>query len=51
VGCNCGKTKTKTAQGWRLILPDGTTSTHGSRLEAEAANVKAGGGGTVGRVR
>ena len=31
-------------------MPDGSTSTHGSRLEAEAANAKQGGGGKVRQV-
>jgi|GEM_PF-6292520 len=49
MGCNCGKNKrlSSSKQTFALRMPNGDTSTHGSRLEAEAANVRKGGGGKV----
>jgi hypothetical protein len=51
MGCNCGKNKrlpsSRSKQTFALRMPNGDTSTHGSRLEAEAANVRKGGGGKV----
>jgi len=49
MGCGCNKRKLSSSS-WKLTMPDGSTSTHGSRLEAEAANAKQGGGGTVRQV-
>jgi hypothetical protein len=56
-GCNKGSSKDttpkteeqsgKTQQSFRLELPTGQSLTYGSRLEAEAARVRSGGGGTV----
>lgn len=58
MGCNCGKSKVRagarglTASGARtprftVRQPDGRTSRHVTKLEAEAANARAGGKGTV----
>ena len=47
MGCGCNKTKAKATQTFALRMPDGSTSEHGSRLEAEAANARKGGGGKV----
>lgn len=47
MGCGCGKRKTSTTQTFSLRTPDGKTSEHGSRLEAEAENARRGGGGKV----
>lgn len=48
MGCGCNKGKVKGAkQTFALRMPDGSTSEHGSRLEAEAANARKGGGGKV----
>lgn len=49
MGCNCGKKQTTTAstQTYELRTPDGATTTHNSRLEAEAENARRGGGGKV----
>lgn len=46
MGCGCNKAK-KTVQTFALKMPDGSTSEHGSRLEAEATNARKGGGGKV----
>lgn len=48
MGCNCGKTKV--AAQWRLTMPDGRVSKHGTRRSAELANDRKGGGGTIARV-
>ena len=48
MGCNCGKRKT---QDYLLTRSDGSTQTFASRLEAEAANQREGGQGTVSRKR
>ena len=49
MGCNCGKKrKTATSVGsYTLTMPDGATSTHTTRLDAQTTNVKQGGGGKV----
>ena len=47
MGCGCRKAKDKSTQTFALRMPDGSTSEHGSRLEAEAANARKGGGGKV----
>ncbi|MFN2347647.1 MAG: hypothetical protein ABR616_18290 [Dermatophilaceae bacterium] len=48
MACNCRKNRTQpVADRYVLTASDGTTSTHGSRLEAEAENAKTGGGGKV----
>mgnify|MGYP000911934271 CR=1 FL=1 len=58
--CNCGKTQppppppppTETAaktQSFSFIPPSGRTQVFGSRLEAEAARIRAGGAGTIRR--
>ena len=41
------KGSTKTTQTFALDTPDGATQTFGSRLEAEAARVRAGRVGTI----
>lgn len=45
MGCNCGKNK-KLVQ-WKLVMPDGKKSIHGTRRSAELANERKGGGGTI----
>jgi len=45
VGCNCGKGSRK----FTLTRPDGSTQVFASRLEAEAANQREGGQGSVSR--
>lgn len=45
MGCGCGKTKG--AQAFTLRMPDGTTSLHATKLEAQAANSRKGGGGRI----
>jgi hypothetical protein len=49
MGCGCNKKKrvAQAATSYTLTMPDGSTSDHGSRLEAQAANVQHGGGGKV----
>lgn len=48
MGCNCNKKKqTRTTQTFRLVMPDGRQSDHGSALEAQAENARKGGGGKV----
>ena len=50
MGCNCGKRKTLAASSsarYVLRMPDGSTSEHGSKLEAQAENARRGGGGRV----
>jgi hypothetical protein len=49
MGCGCNKRKklADRASSYVLRMPDGSESTHGSRLEAEATNAKQGGGGKV----
>jgi len=44
MGCGCGKKK---GQQFDVTLADGTTSTFGSRLQAEAFVAKNGGEGTI----
>lgn len=45
MGCNCGKKKT--AQTFTLKMPDGKTSTHSTRLGAQAENARNGGDGKI----
>lgn len=50
MGCNCGKSKSRTASaasGYTLKMPDGRRSEHNTRMEAQAENVRRGGGGKV----
>ena len=48
MGCGCGKRKaSQSATSYTLAMPDGQTSQHGSKLEAQAENVRKGGGGKV----
>ncbi len=47
MGCNCGKRKARTTQTFALTMPNGGKTVHGSKLEAQAANIRQGGGGTV----
>ena len=46
MGCNCGKNRSVTVR-FQLTMPDGRTSTHGTRRSAELANERQGGGGTI----
>jgi hypothetical protein len=48
MGCNCGKNKV--AVRFRLTMPDGKTSIHGTRRSAELANSRNGGGGKISKV-
>lgn len=48
MGCNCGK---RSKRDYVLTRPDGSIQTFASRLEAEAANQREGGQGTVSRKR
>ena len=49
MGCNCGKRRKLTAGSAQpitvLTMPNGETSSHATRLEAEAENIRKGGGG------
>lgn len=49
MGCGCNKRKRteRRATSYELQMPDGTKSDHDSALEAQAQNVRAGGGGKV----
>jgi hypothetical protein len=55
MGCNCNKSKKTTntteqeesTQSFALMTPDSRVQTFGSRLEAEAARVRAGGTGQI----
>lgn len=45
MGCNCGKNRV--AVRYRLTMPNGSTSIHGTLRSAELANDRKGGGGTI----
>lgn len=45
MACNCGKNRT--AVRYRLTLPDGTSTLHGTRRSAEIARERKGGKGTI----
>lgn len=49
MGCGCRKKQkdSMTASGYELRRPDGTTSEHPTKLAAEAAKARAGGGRIV----
>ena len=48
MGCGCGKKRAATSvTSFTLTTPDGQTSEHSTRLDAQRANLQAGGGGTV----
>ena len=48
MGCGCNKKRRGTSvTSYQLTMPDGSTSTHTTRLDAQTANVKGGGGGSV----
>lgn len=47
MACGCNKKKRQQTQAFQLRRPDGKKTTHATRLEAEAANVRAGGGGRI----
>lgn len=57
MGCNCGKKAQQRRSGltasarrldrYKVTHPDGTTTVHGTRLEADAANARRGGKGQV----
>ena len=46
MGCKCGKNRTVQVR-YRLTMPDGKSSLHGTRRSAELANSRNGGGGTI----
>ena len=46
MGCNCGKAKRGT-QAFTLKMPSGKTTTHATRLAAQAENTRQGGGGKI----
>ncbi|MEV6619082.1 hypothetical protein AB0N31_35565 [Streptomyces sp. NPDC051051] len=50
MACNCGRTDRSTIV-YRLVLPGGVTREYPTRREADAANKRAGGGGSVTAVR
>lgn len=43
MGCGCGNKK-KGTQAFTMTTSDGKTTTHSTKLEAEAAKIRAGGG-------
>jgi hypothetical protein len=45
VPCNCGKKKV--SGKWTFTSASGQTTTYATEIEAKAAQVRAGGGGTV----
>ncbi|WP_329179230.1 hypothetical protein OG754_33740 [Streptomyces decoyicus] len=45
--CNCGGGVPQTIVGYQLTLPDGTIRHYVTYQEAEAANQRAGGTGTI----
>lgn len=51
MACGCAKKKKLAAQAtsYELAMPDGSSSSHDTRLDAEVANAKNGGGGKVRR--
>lgn len=49
MACKCGKNRTTTVR-YRLTMPSGRTSMHGTRRSAELANSRNGGGGTIEKV-
>ena len=48
MGCGCNKA-TKQVVQFTLKMPDGRTTTHGTKREAERINQVRGGGGTITR--
>lgn len=50
MACNCGRTGRSTLV-YRLVLPDGGTRDYLTRQEADAANNRAGGRGSITAVR
>lgn len=46
MGCACGKNR-KVAVRFKLTMPNGATSMHGTKRSAELANERKGGGGTI----
>ncbi|MFE1172377.1 hypothetical protein [Streptomyces sp. NPDC058773] len=47
MGCNCGGGARRTVTLYQLTLPDGTVRHYYTWQEAEAANQRAGGTGTI----
>lgn len=47
MACNCGGGARPTAVIYQLNLPDGTVRQYHTRQEADAANLRAGGFGTI----
>ncbi|MFB7666460.1 hypothetical protein ACFC1R_21320 [Kitasatospora sp. NPDC056138] len=47
MGCTCGATPRPPVTVYRLTLPNGSTRQYTTRQEAEAANKRAGGDGTI----
>ncbi|MEU5809287.1 MULTISPECIES: DUF7196 family protein [unclassified Streptomyces] len=50
MACNCGRAGRSTLV-YRLTLPNGVTRDYPTRQEADAANKRAGGGGSITAVR
>lgn len=48
MGCKCGQNRD--ASRFKLTLPDGSTSIHGTRRSAELARERKGGKGTIDKV-
>lgn len=46
MGCNCGK-KRQVQVRFKLVMPDGRTSYHGTERSAQLANDRNGGGGSI----
>lgn len=51
--CNCGRSGRagRSTTVYRLVLPDGVTRQYPTRQEADSANKRAGGGGSITAVR
>lgn len=43
----CGCTKARKGSQWTYTAPSGVKQTYGTEVEAKAAQIRAGGGGTV----
>jgi hypothetical protein len=46
MGCNCGKNK-RVHVRFKLVMPDGKTTYHGTERSAQLANDRNGGGGSI----
>ncbi|GGO90042.1 DUF7196 family protein [Wenjunlia tyrosinilytica] len=47
MGCNCGGGARRTVTVYQLTMPNGSARQYHTRQEADAANARAGGTGTV----